>query len=154
MGTVYITFYKKKRKIDSLQTAYFRFMDGMIRLFTWSKYSHCEIAIKPKKNSTEYICYSSSVRDGGVRFKTMALNPADWDIFELPEVTEKKVKDFYEETKGMKYDFLGAVGSVLHTREIPNKYFCSEWCSAVLGLTKPYKYSPGRLYNHCKSKFK
>ena len=51
-----------------------RLGDWLIRKFTRSPYSHCEIAVD--KGNGQYDCYSASLRDGGVRMKTMTL-PAD-----------------------------------------------------------------------------
>jgi len=47
-------------------------INRLICWWTGSPYSHCELVI----NGT---CYSSSIRDGGVRGKTMALPSDKWD---------------------------------------------------------------------------
>ena len=50
-----------------------RFTDGLTRILTRGKYSHCEIAVRLPETAgeQEYECYSASLRDGGVRHETM-----------------------------------------------------------------------------------
>lgn len=53
------------------------------RLWTWSKYSHAELVI-------DGMCYTSSIRDGGVRVKLIDLNSGRWDS--VPITSNSKVK--------------------------------------------------------------
>ena len=79
--------------------------------------------------------------------------PSDkWDLIELPKpnLTYGRAMKLWRETKGKKYDLSGvlAVKSVfrrLKIRQSPNKWFCSEWCAAVIGFGEPSKYSPSDL---------
>ncbi|WP_264673368.1 hypothetical protein [Moraxella bovoculi] len=50
-----------------------RFCDGITKFFTRGKYSHSEIAVS--LGDGRYRCYTSSLRDGGVRMKVMQLDP-------------------------------------------------------------------------------
>lgn len=146
---IYAAFYKHKRPLNSLQNIYFRFFDETIRLFTHGKYSHCEIAIQ-EDNDTNYTCYSSSNRDGGVRKKYMELQPERWDLVEINQAKIKvsDIKALYNKTVGYKYDFPGACGVILGFGNIKSRYFCSEWCSEALKLSRPHKYSPVSLYRY------
>ncbi|OBX04200.1 enoyl-CoA hydratase, partial [Gallibacterium salpingitidis] len=65
-NNVYLALYKGKRSGKSLYAHWCRLCDLLIRKCTRGKYSHCEIAVK---KDGFYECYSSSVRDGGVRKK-------------------------------------------------------------------------------------
>ena len=94
-----------------------------------------------------YTCFSASNRDGGVRKKIMELPPERWDLVEL-EISLEEVIAFFEKTKGLKYDLIGALGVVLRIRDSKTKYFCSEWCAECLGIDKPYRFSPNSLYKH------
>ena len=135
----YLAFYKGKGN----------WMDKLIRLFTRGQYSHVELAIY--KGDWRFDCYSSSPRDGGVREKTMALNPMNWDFIPV-DIEQAKIVDFYYETRGMKYDFLGAIGLVIpFLHQDKKKWFCSEWCANVLGLEKPSQYSPVKLSESIKN---
>lgn len=126
--------------------------DAAIRLFTWGKYSHCEIAVKKPhfytgENIPEYYfeCYSASPREGGVRKKRIDLHDGKWDLIEL-EISEEQVKAYFERTKGKKYDFLGAFGILLPFKHSKSKYFCSEWCyNVIFNREDGQKHSPNSL---------
>lgn len=74
MNRVFIAFYRGRSDHKGLA----RLADWVTRLVTRSPYSHCEIAVGPQcyDVGTDFTCYSSSFRDGGVRAKTMPL-PSD-----------------------------------------------------------------------------
>lgn len=146
---IYVAFYKHKRKLDSLKNIYFRFFDEIIRLFTKGKYSHCEIAIQ-EENDTNYTCYSSSNRDGGVRKKYMELQPERWDLIGIDQskVKVSDIKSIYNKTVGCKYDFFGACGVILGFGNAKSRYFCSEWCAEALKLKRPHTFSPVSLYRY------
>lgn len=90
MYKVYLALYK-----GSGGSLYDRLTDWLIRKITKGKYSHCEIAVKKETNFTDrydceeyYECYSSSVRDGGVRKKVIHLDDGKWDLIKLNNVVE------------------------------------------------------------------
>lgn len=123
-------------------------VDKIIRLFTGRPYSHCEIAID---NGDKYRCYSSSPRDGGVRYKAMHIDDSKWDLLPLPDITVVQVTDFYCQTMGKKYDFLGAIGCVLPLHQKRSRYYCSEWCyEAIFGKAPKKALSPNELAKLCK----
>lgn len=107
--------------------------DWAIRTFTRGKYSHCEIAIERHhfesgdrcRPTISYDCYTSSPRDGGVRCKKIDVSHRlNWDLVLLPShITEAQVLAFYEQTKGAKYDFFGALGVVLGNRQSRSKSY-------------------------------
>ena len=144
MSKVYLAFYYKDRKVESLQTFWYRAFDTLTKVVTLGRYSHCEIAIE---SAGQYRCYSSSKRDGGVRVKRMALPSDTWDLVDISHlITEQGVMDFYAKTKGMGYDVIGLLSPVVGNIHDKDKYFCSEWCGAALGFQQPNKLSPISLY--------
>lgn len=162
---IYIAFYKGNSRADGIQGIKERLEDGLIRLFTRGIYSHCEIAIclgqgqrynaigfeipPEAADPILYECYTSSPRDGGVRRKTMPLPFDQWDLIPLVNMSDSELIKFFHKTEGKKYDWLGALGFALplfkHERD---KYFCSEWCAAALGLFQPHTFSPNGLYDY------
>ena len=144
MTTVYLALYKGRRDgawyKPSVATA--RVSDWIIRTLTGSPYSHCELAVPCADG--QYDCYSSSIRDGGVRLKTMTLPPEKWDLIPVP-ATEAQVQAAFETTRGAKYDWLGATGVIARWRHDKRKWFCSEWCAMALGLPNPERFCPGSL---------
>lgn len=116
-------------------------VDRAVRLWTRSIYSHCELALEDGR------FVSSSPRDGGVRAKCIEPSPSTWDFVALPWVEQEDVEAALEHEGGKGYDWVGIIGSQLipvgiHSR---NRWFCSEFCGAVMGLEKPERYSPGEL---------
>lgn len=143
-----LALYKHKRKIDSFENFIFRITDDVTKFFTKGDYSHCELVFYDKENQ-EYICYSSSNRDGGVRRKSMKLPKDRWDFIELSKDFDKKqIEAFFDKTQGLKYDFWGACGVILGFGNKKEKWFCSEWCARALNLDQPHKFSPVSLAKH------
>lgn len=130
---MYLIFYKGKGG----------FIDKVIRFFTRSPFSHCEIAIK--EDGDFFTCFSSSPRDGGVREKRMILKCANWEFLPF-DLDQEKLQAFYAKTNGLKYDYWGAIGIVLpFIKQKRTRYFCSEWLADFLGIKNPSSYSPGKL---------
>lgn len=122
-------------------------VDKLIRFFTKGKYSHTEIAVvKNKKKEAE--CYSSSPRDGGVRVKNIdVFDESKWDLLPLKEVAESDVKTYFEQTKGTKYDFFGAIGTKLLIRQSRSKVFCSEWAfNLIFKSNEGWRFDPSQLH--------
>lgn len=133
MSKVYLAMYKAEGN----------WVDKIIRLFTGKPYSHCELAVA---NGEKYLCYSSSPRDGGVRYKLMHLGEDKWDLIPLDNVTEEKIKAYFNRTCGKAYDWWGAIGIVLCVKQKRSKYFCSEWCfNAIYNSEEGWRFSPNKL---------
>ena len=146
---IYLISYKHKRKIDSLKHLRYRFFDELTRLVTKGEYTHSEIAIELGNGLFE--CYSSSVRDKGVRKKIMKLDASRWDFVKL-NITEQLVRDYFKRTKNLKYDFFGAAGIILLLPENRNKLFCSEFCyNAIFNSDAGWRFSPSQLREICKN---
>ncbi|GBK91068.1 hypothetical protein NTHiID19_10250 [Haemophilus influenzae] len=94
-----------------------------------------------------YECYSSSIRDGGVRCKQIDVYDREkWDLIPLDGVTEAQIKAYFDRTLGCKYDWWGAVGIVLGIKQKRSKYFCSEWCfNCIKNSNEGWRFSPNQL---------
>ena len=164
-NTVYLALYKGRRDGAWYRpgVAAARLSDWIIRTLTGSPYSHCELAVlvKPKSSlhpfghtaPAVFDCYSSSIRDGGVRLKTMPLPPEKWDLIPV-DVKPEQVYEALAETFAAKYDWLGATGVIARWRHDKRKWFCSEWCAMALGLANPERFSPGSLAEYCRTQGK
>lgn len=124
-----------------------RVQDAVIRFATRGQYSHVEFIAGAAEFGLAHECLSSSGRDGGVRAKTMALKPANWDLVQLsidPEGPERFIRDRI----GAGYDYTGLVLShVLPlSRHDKARWFCSEICAAALGMNQPHQLSPQMLF--------
>ncbi|HHF3852101.1 enoyl-CoA hydratase [Haemophilus influenzae] len=141
-GKVYLALYKGKKTGWTPKAILARLSDWLTRKLTKGLYSHCEIVV----NKGFKVCYSSSIRDGGVRSKIMYLEHEKWDLIELQNITEERIKAYFEQTKNMRYDWWGALGIVLGIKQKRSKYFCSEWCfNAICGGENGWRFSPNQL---------
>lgn len=141
MAEVYLALYKGKT--GGIRA---RFEDWLIRTVTRSQYSHCEIAVRlPTYCTSSYACYSASGSDGGVRMKVMPLPSDKWDLILLPPSAHSSVVCLYAQTHGCRYDWMGAVGTVFRLTQSKNRWFCSEFCATVMGITEGWRFSPGDL---------
>lgn len=123
----------------------------IIRLWTRSPYNHCEVVFSG-------LTMISAIEGRGVRLIHLldALPAAQWDVVEVPMSVEQENAAYaWSLTEiGAKYDWLGILLCQVFKfgREHPRRWFCSEFCAAILlhaGLLlaqPPYKYSPGTLY--------
>ena len=143
---IYLALYKGRRDGTGAQVWAARFSDWLTRVLTRGQYSHCEIAVA--LDGGQFECYSSSIRDGGVRCKTMPLPAAKWDLIELPDSSgslKTNLAAVFAQTQGQRYDLPGALGVVFKTRQRHDRWFCSEWGGQVLGLSEPWRFSPNDL---------
>lgn len=114
--------------------------NAIVRWWTGSIYSHCELVVGD-------VWYSSSLMDGGVRSKQIAMNPDHWDLIELPEYMARRILGHYAETAGQRYSWLDLIRTQLFNANVDEQgaSFCSEWCAAAIGLPNPASYSPRTL---------
>lgn len=115
--------------------------DRLIRLWTGSPYSHCELVLDGR-------WLTSSPRDGGVREAQIDPDPDTWDFLDLPQADAERIEALFQAERGAGYDWLGiACCQVLPLGlESRRRWFCSEFCAAALGLAHPARWSPGGLF--------
>ena len=144
---IYLALYKGRRDGTGWRVWCARATDWLTRALTRGQYSHCEIAVHEHTQASVYTCYSASIRDGGVRVKTMPLSSAKWDLIPLPSTPEahKQLQRVWRATEGQGYDLRGALGIAFGLRHNRRLWFCSEWCAAALGLPAGWRWSPNDL---------
>ena len=144
---IYLALYKGRRDGTGWRVWAARFTDGLTRILTRGRYSHCEIAVREHTQASVYTCYSASIRDGGVRTKIMPLPEAKWDLIPLPSTPEahEQLQRVWTATEGQGYDLTGALGIAFGLRHNRRRWFCSEWCAAALGLPAGWRWSPNDL---------
>ena len=144
---IYLALYHGHRGGTGLKVWAARFTDGLTRILTRGRYSQCEIAVRLPETADgqEYECYSASLRDKGVRRKTMPLPSAKWDLIPLQGSVSERLHSLWQETQGQGYDLPGAFGVVFGLRENRRRWFCSEWVGKALGLAESWRFSPNDL---------
>ena len=153
VNQIYLAFYKYRRSWRKEPVK--ALADAVTRFLTKGEYSHCEIVIKRLaftrghhyELETVWDCYSSSLRDGGVRCKQINVRDmSKWDLVPIEGVTEAQIKAYFNRTAGKKYDWWGALGVVLGIKQKRSKYFCSEWCfNAIYNSEDGWRFSPNQL---------
>ena len=120
-------------------------LDKLISILTLSKYSHCEIIFSDGE------CASSSVRDGGIRFKYITMDEK-WDVFPLNMfLNEELMFKWFWMNIDDTYDYLGALGALFgFDWSSDDKKYCSYACASVLNI-RPIQ-TPGGLFKLLKSK--
>ena len=145
---IYLALYHGHRGGTGWRVWAARFTDGLTRILTRGRYSHCEIAVRLPETADgqEYECYSASLRDGGVRMKTMPLPADKWDLIPLDDaVLHAHTVGLYLRTADQGYDLPGAFGVVFGLPENRKRWFCSEWVGKALGLAESWRFSPNDL---------
>jgi len=128
--TVQLALYKGKGQIGN----------ALIRWWTSSEYSHCELVI-------DGVSYSSSLMDGGVRGKIIQFKPEHWDFVDLPWADADAVMDYFVATDADRYGLAGLLVNQVFNRNqrTPHAQFCSEWCARALGMPAGSIYNPATL---------
>lgn len=117
-----------------------RIGNTLIRWWTKSIYSHCELVVGS-------VSYSSSLMDGGVRAKMIDFDDGNWDLIDLPDRFDGLIVAYFASTRGANYSWLDLIRSQIFNTadDEPGAAFCSEWCAAALGLPYPTTFSPRTL---------
>ena len=144
--TAYLACYKYRPPRDAAWRVRWRYAsDWLIRAFTRSPYSHCEIAVPVRGLSGVYECYSSFAADGGVRCKQMVLDGEYWDLLPLT-LDYGRLLTLFRETEGRRYDYIGILRFILpFLPPAHSRWYCSEWCAAALGYDDRRQWTPGQL---------
>lgn len=131
---VFLAMYKGKGLIGN----------SLIRWWTDSQYSHCEIGVNE-------ICYSSSLSDGGVRCKAINLKPDNWDLYPIPWARADDVISYYNKTQFQPYGLFDLTMRQIMRLPATDRrgQFCSEWCANALGLPDARDISPAGLLRIC-----
>jgi uncharacterized protein YycO len=131
--------------------------DKIIAGWTWpwnigtNPYSHVEIGWQNQENGT-WKYFSSSIRDGGTRFKwgpELLKNPERWDVYEkgFSDDVVIRMAERAQSLLGKPYDWYGIFGFITVTGQVNKKdhFYCSEVVWQVLTGMWKKRISPRRL---------
>jgi hypothetical protein len=89
---------------------------------------------------------SASLRDGGVRTKTVKLNPEHWLIFDVPSWDVERSKAWFVEHDGDKYDWRGAFVTWLPaTWNRLFEWFCNDAIGASQRMVDSHIFGPSQF---------
>ena len=118
-------------------------LNRLIRWWTGSQYSHCELVI----NGT---CYSSSVRDGGGVLQSHGAAIRQVGLTTWTWADDGSVTDWFIEHERDRYGrFDLLTGQLLGMQRDHRGVFCSEACAKALGLRNSTRMSPQSLLDAC-----
>ena len=114
------------------------------KLLDYKSYSHVEMYF------SNGLCFSSSPRDGGTRWKKIGdiETSGKWDFLEFPHMDEEKLIGECSSRMGLSYDYWALFFNFLIdiNWEDKKKWFCSEICAALpFHLLNPCRFSPNKL---------
>ncbi|ENO98603.1 hypothetical protein C667_02823 [Thauera phenylacetica B4P] len=136
MAGVQLALYKPHRAMD---------IGGrLICFWTRSRYSHVEVVI-------DGMCYSSSLRDGGVRKKVIDLDRPHWRVIPITWRDDEAALRMFERYNGQPYGYCDLIAQ--HVLRLPIDdpgLLCSELCALMLGLPESTArgMSPGALVDY------
>jgi hypothetical protein len=121
-------------------------LNRLIRWWTNSPYSHCELVVAPIIDA--HLCASSSFEDGSVRFITTKLDPARWDVVGLAAdpVTERAAVEWFNDHFGEPYDFAPIFAFLRRGGRHRGRWHCSESIGAALGMPESWRFDPATLH--------
>jgi hypothetical protein len=133
--TVQLALYKGKGQIGN----------ALIRWWTGSIYSHCELVV-------DGWCYSSSMMDKGVRRKRIDLADGKWDLVALGWVEGSSVVNYFADTDSDTYGWFSLVTGQLFNlnRDQQGAQFCSQWCAGAVGMPNSVTLNPDTLGKWCR----
>ena len=122
----------------------------IIRWWTKSPYTHAELVMPDSYTWISISPFLSSKVDS--RIKT-DFDLKNWDFVELDIDDEQHgvLLDFFEDTKGCAYDWIGMIMSQLLPFHIKrkNKWYCSEWIAYALRIAGIINWRVIKIYDRC-----
>lgn len=123
----------------------------IVRWWTKSPYSHVELILPDDVTWIRIGPFSSSKL---CAIKKEKWDPKNWDFITLA-VTEQQldtIKEFFERTKGCKYDWWGMILSHLMPFKIKRKgrWYCSEWIAHALRVSRVIDWRVARIFERAK----
>lgn len=134
-----------------IQVAFYKgegnFFNKVVRWWTESIYSHAEIILP---DGYTWIGISPFLKSKVDERKKIMFDHGEWDFIDM-DITENQYKiimEFFEDTKGQGYDWLGMLLSQFLPCKIKHKkrWYCSEWISYALRIACIIDWRKIRIY--------
>lgn len=135
-----IAFYKGRKRL----------FNRFISFWTRGPYSHCEAVFDHSPDASRpSMCASSSFMDGGVRFKSILLDPECWDVIEVPGIDQGAARQWFDRRVDAGYDVIGLLSTSTPVPDCKRRYFCSEALGSACGLQEAWRFSPNTFARVC-----
>jgi|TARA_R110000824_G_scaffold32156_5_gene104007 hypothetical protein len=111
------------------------FINGIVRWWTKSEYSHAELVLPDDRTWLGISPFLKSKVDSRQK---LIVDNLEWDFISLEVTSEQRdiILEFFEETKGCGYDWIGMLLSQFLPCRIKHKkkWYCSEWIAYALRI--------------------
>ena len=125
-------------------------MNRLIRWWTKSPYSHAELVLP---DGITWLSISPLLTSTVAAREKTTFSPGNWDFIELGINKEQYriILDFFEETEGCRYDWIGMVLSQLMPCKIKHRerWYCSEWIAYALRIANVINWKIIKIYDRC-----
>lgn len=115
----------------------------LVQRGAYQRVTHTEMIIDELTDGSVVIA-SSSLRENGVRQKIANLTAGNWMIVDVPSWSEKQSIEWFAKHDGEKYDWRGAMATVLPGKQCDDKWYCNESCGASVGIVEPHLFGPSQ----------
>tara|TARA_Y100000310_G_scaffold70027_1_gene65558 strand:- start:1324 stop:1845 length:522 start_codon:yes stop_codon:yes gene_type:complete len=123
-------------------------LNGIVRWWTKSTYSHAEIVLPDGKTWLGISPFLKSKVDSRIK---LIFNYAEWDFVSLPVTQEQLdiIMEFFKDTKGQRYDWIGMLLSQFLPCKIKHKkrWYCSEWIAYALRIACVFDWRIIKIYD-------
>lgn len=124
------------------------FINAIVRWWTKSIYSHAELVLPDDITS---ISISPFFKSKIMRRLKLEVNYSEWDFIEIAITPEQHevILDFFEETKGQGYDWIGMLLSQFLPCKIKHRerWYCSEWIAYALRIACVFDWRKMKMYD-------
>ena len=122
-------------------------LNGVVRWWTKSIYSHAELVLP---DGITWIGISPFLKSKVASRKKLLIDYTEWDFLSL-EVTQEQVDiimEFFEDTEGHRYDWVGMLLSQFLPCKIKHKkrWYCSEWIAYALRIACVFDWRIIKIY--------
>ena len=123
-------------------------MNATVRWWTNSIYSHAELVLP---DDITWIGISPFLKSKVDKRIKIDLNPSEWDFITL-KISEEQldiIMEFFEDTQGQGYDWIGMLFSQFLPCKIKHKkrWYCSEWISYALRISCVLDWRDIKIYD-------
>ena len=124
------------------------YLNGIVRWWTKSVYSHAELVLP---DGITWMGISPFLKSKVDSRKKLIINYTDWDFITL-DITQEQVDiimEFFEDTKGHRYDWVGMLLSQFLPCKIKHKkrWYCSEWIAYALRIACVFDWRIIKIYD-------
>lgn len=123
-------------------------LNGVVRWWTKSIYSHAELVLP---DGITWIGISPFLKSKVASRKKLIIDYTEWDFLFL-DVTQEQVDiimEFFEDTEGHRYDWIGMLLSQFLPCKIKHKkrWYCSEWIAYALRIACVFDWRIIKIYD-------